>query len=124
MPSRIAWMPILVTTLLLVACSGQAPPTAAGGGAAPSQGGPATIMIRDNSYTPPSTTVKAGTAVTWEWASTNNPHSVLGKFSGEDVDSGIHAGSDRFVFTFKSAGTFEYQCAVHGPSMTGKVMVE
>ena len=122
--SRIAWVPILGTTLLLLACSGQAQPTATGGGAPPPQAGPATIMIRDNSYTPPSTTVKAGTAVTWEWANTNNPHSVLGKFAGADVDSGIHSGSDRFVFTFGSAGTFDYQCAVHGPSMSGKVSVE
>ena len=62
--------------------------------------------------------------MTWEWANTNNPHSVLGKFAGEDIDSGIHSKSDRFVFTFGSAGTFDYQCAVHGPSMSGKVSVE
>jgi plastocyanin len=29
-----------------------------------------------------------------------------------------------FVLTFGSAGTYQYNCAVHGASMTGRVVVQ
>jgi plastocyanin len=85
---------------------------------------PPMITVGDNTFTPPSVTVRTGTAVTWDWVNTRNPHSVVGRYAGQDVDSGRHTGSERFVFTFSSPGTFDFQCGVHGTSMSGRVTVQ
>ena len=83
----------------------------------------ATVSVTDNQFTPGSITVKAGQPVTWDWNSRSS-HSVVGKFNGQDVKSDVNTGTDRFVFTFTAAGTFDYQCGIHGASMPGKVIVQ
>jgi plastocyanin len=122
--ARLSALAVLVTGLLFLGCSGPtAAPTGAGAASGAAQGS-STITISDNAFTPQSLTVKAGTAVTWNWASTRNPHSVVGRFGGAAVDSGTHTGSDQFAFTFGAAGTFDYQCGIHGAAMPGKIVVE
>ena len=83
--------------------------------AAPNQ-----VQVQDNQYTPASVTVTTGTTVTWTWATGNyGAHSVTfadGDNSGAKV-SGTHQR------TFSNAGTFAYQCSVHGASMSGTVVV-
>jgi plastocyanin len=32
-------------------------------------------------------------------------------------------GTGQYLFAFQKAGTFEYQCGVHGASMTGKITI-
>ncbi len=83
----------------------------------------AAVTISDNRYTPATLTVAAGTKVTWTWSG-NNPHSVTGKFNGQDVLSPTRQGSGSFDFTFDKAGTFAYQCGIHGAAMTATIVVQ
>ena len=80
------------------------------------------ISVGDNVFDPDEETVPVGTEVTWQWAG-SNPHSVVGTFNGEDVESETQT-SGTFEFTFDAAGTFEYQCGVHGAAMSGEIVVE
>jgi plastocyanin len=119
---------LAIGLLAMQACSGNqsgTPPTPAGvaPAASPAATRPA-VSIKDNSYDPATLTVKAGTTVTWDWNGSRNPHSVVGQFAGSTVDSGTKTGSGQFTFAFPSAGTFAYQCGVHGASMSGRVVVE
>ena len=78
------------------------------------------VSIDNFSFTPMELTVSPGTQVTW----TNKddvPHTVSSvdrKFKSEALDT-----DEKFSFTFKDPGTYEYFCSVH-PKMTGKIIVE
>lgn len=93
-------------------------------GASPTSGGSAgpSVNVGDNVFAPASLTVKVGDKVTWTWAG-SNPHSVVGRFDGQAVTSQTQS-EGRFEFTFAKAGTFDYQCGVHGAAMSGKVVVQ
>lgn len=80
------------------------------------------IEIADNSYTPSNLTVPKGAQVTWDWAG-KNEHSVLGSWDGKSKES-VKQRDGRWSFTFEKAGTFQYQCGVHGAAMAGKVTVK
>ncbi len=124
--ARLRQLALVVPIVLLAAACGPQNAAPGSSGASPvvqSQTAP-TVSITDNAFTPQPLTVKAGTTVTWNWANTRNPHSVVGKYAGQDIDSGRHTGADQFTFTFTSPGTFDYQCGVHGASMPGKIIVE
>ncbi len=64
--------------------------------------------------------VAPGTTVTW----TNRddvPHTVVSTtklFKSPALDT-----DEKFSYTFKDAGTFEYYCSLH-PRMTGKIVVK
>lgn len=93
----------------------------------PATGGPAqsptkveanTITIQNFSFNPGTLTVKQGTKVTWI-----NQDSVIhtinsGTFNSQDLSQG-----DKFEFTFKDKGSFDYICGIH-PTMQGKIVVE
>ena len=49
------------------------------------------------------------------------PHTTTA--TGGEWDSGTLGGGDRFSFTFTTAGSFDYVCAIH-PRMTGTISVE
>lgn len=80
------------------------------------------INVGDNFFSPASATTTVGTKVTWTWSGVA-PHSVSGKFDGKDVFSPVSTGTGTFEFTFDKAGTFDYECGVHGPSMAGRIVV-
>lgn len=82
-------------------------------------GATAAVTIADNSFTPATVTVARGGSVTWTWGG-RNQHSV----AGGEFKSDTKTGSGRFEFKFEKAGTFEYQCGVHGAAMAGKVVVQ
>lgn len=82
-----------------------------------------TVQVEDNTFSPANLTVPAGAKVTWSWSG-KNPHSVVGTWQGNAVESPQLRGQGSFEFTFKAAGTFAYQCGVHGAAMTGKVTVK
>lgn len=86
-------------------------------------GGDETVSISDNTFSPADLTISVGDTVTWEWSG-SNPHSVVGEFDGEDVESEEMTGTGTFEFTFESEGEFEYECGVHGSEMTGTITVE
>lgn len=77
------------------------------------------IAVGDNFYDPDSQRLAVGGTVTWTWAGAID-HSV--SLAG-GADSGVQT-TGTFVQTFATAGTFAYQCSVHGASMSGTIVVE
>lgn len=70
-------------------------------------------------------TVAVGGTVTWTWTSTGDiPHSVESLDSPIFRNSIIQTGDGKtYEATFHSAGTYQYDCAIHGPAMTGTIVV-
>jgi len=107
--------------VLVLAAAGRAPVIAAGKAGDPPDNSAASAVTIDNfSFSPAEVTVAAGTTVTW----TNNddiPHTVASvdkKFKSQALDTG-----DKFSFTFRDPGTYEYFCSIH-PKMVGKIVVK
>jgi amicyanin len=77
-------------------------------------------------FEPPTTTVKAGTTVTWKNADstlhTVTSGSAEGGEAGKDFDSSYMTGGKTFQWTFSTPGTFDYFCTLH-PYMKGQVVV-
>ena len=78
------------------------------------------VTIENFTFTPPELTVAVGTTVKWV-NHDDIPHVVVNKdkaFRSKALDT-----DDSFSYTFASAGTFDYFCALH-PHMVGKVTVK
>ncbi len=78
----------------------------------------ADVTISGFAFQPATVTVRVGDAVRW----TNldgAPHSAAGSAFTTPV---LRQGQSALV-TFSTAGTFDYVCGVHGPSMSGTVVV-
>jgi plastocyanin len=77
------------------------------------------VTIQGFAFSPATITVKVGTTVTW----TNrdqDAHTVTaskGPFKSKTLNTG-----DTYSYTFTTAGSFDYLCAIH-PFMTAKVVV-
>ena len=77
------------------------------------------VTVDNFSFAPATTTIAAGTTVTW----TNHddiPHNVVSpdeKFKSPVLDT-----DQTFSHTFATAGTYTYYCSIH-PRMTGQVVV-
>ena len=76
-----------------------------------------TINIQNNSFNPSSVQIAVGGTVKWV-----NMDSVKHEPKGRVFDSGPIGQNGTFEYTFKSAGTYNYQCAIH-PSMLGTIKV-
>lgn len=118
----------------VAACGGSSTPTVT---SPPPPSGSVTITIKDFAFSPDTVTIKAGTTVVWTnagpsahtttsdggiWGSgTLSPPSGGGGYGG-----GGSAGGT-FQFTFTQAGTFQYHCSIHPPSLypgfTGTITV-
>jgi plastocyanin len=70
-------------------------------------------------------TVSVNGTVTWTWAAgADLPHSVQSTGSPSFTSSGILSGAgSTYQFTFTAPGTYQYDCAVHGQLMTGRIVV-
>lgn len=79
----------------------------------------ANVAVGDNFFNPSSTTVAVGGQVTWTWGG-SAPHNVT--FSAGTNSATQSSGT--FDRTFPTAGSFDYQCTVHGAAMSGTVMVQ
>jgi plastocyanin len=66
-------------------------------------------------------TVAVGGTVTWTWGGALN-HSVQSLGPPSFTSSSIMTGGTYSV-TFNTAGSYNYDCAVHGTSMTGTIVV-
>jgi plastocyanin len=69
-------------------------------------------------------TINAGGTVTWTWGAAGS-HTIQstglpGIFRNSVVMS--HAG-DSYAVTFFHPGTYDYDCAIHGAAMTGRIVV-
>lgn len=94
---------------------------------------PATIAVslgdnffksaRNNTQAPARDTVAVGGTVTWTWTG-SNPHTVLSTGSPSFTSSSNPTQTTgTYQFTFNSAGTYTYECGIHGPSMSGVMVV-
>jgi plastocyanin len=134
------WL-LAVLATAAVACSsdnsGPTSPTNPGGGGTAGGGGTGTagavtvgndFFQSDHNGTrnPAIDTVAAGTTVTWTWTNTGGTaHSVESIGSPSFTSSAIQAGSGMMhSVMFTTAGTYQYQCAVHGAAMSGRVVVQ
>ena len=89
-------------------------------GAVAAQDAKNVATIDNFTFTPPELTVAVGTTVKWV-NHDDIPHLVVNKdkaFRSKALDT-----DDSFSYTFASAGTFDYFCALH-PHMVGKVIVK
>ena len=89
-------------------------------GAVAAQDATNVVTIDNFTFTPPELTVAVGTTVKWV-NHDDIPHLVVNKdkaFRSKALDTG-----DSFSYTFASAGTFDYFCALH-PHMVGKIIVK
>ena len=77
---------------------------------------------RNASSNPAVDTIAAGGTVTWTWTGAAN-HSVQSTGSPAFTSSTIKS-TGTYSFTFASAGTYTYDCAVHGIVMNGTIVVK
>ena len=110
-------LPLLLAGLtILAACSGYV--TTSSTTSTTSTGN--SVTISNYSFSPATLTVTAGTTVTW-----TNKDSVAHTVTsdGSVFSSGDLSPNASFKYTFKTAGTFTYHCAIH-VSMKGTVIVK
>lgn len=81
--------------------------------------GTAAVSIGFMVFEPATLRVKPGTTVTWTNDDGSN-HNVVFK----DQQSGRMRHDASWTRTFDQPGTYDYHCAIHGPSMSGTVIVE
>lgn len=74
-----------------------------------------------NNTEPAVDTVRVGGTVTWTWAGGLN-HNVQSTGVPSFPNSATQSAGT-YAFTFNSAGTFLYECIVHGALMSGRVVV-
>ena len=81
-------------------------------------------QILKDSFSPASITVRAGDTVTWTNVDTTpgNGHTVTSSGRGPLKSQSLAQGGT-FSYTFTTAGTYPYYCAIH-PDMTGSVTVQ
>jgi len=103
---------------------------ATGGGAAPSTAAVTVGNIffksgLNGSSNPAVVTVAVGGTVTWTWTSSGSvPHSIQSLGSPSFTSSAVETGDgSTYQVTFSTAGTYQYDCGVHGTMMTGTVVV-
>ena len=126
----------MLTLVALGACSGYGGMGAYGGSGSGGGGGagggavgsvtvgPGIQFVSGHNGTmnPAVDTIPVGGTATWTWAG-SLPHSVQSVGSPSFASSGTLTGSGTYAITFPVAGTYQYDCAVHGSLMTGTIVV-
>ncbi len=82
---------------------------------------PATVEMRDFSFSPRDMIVTAGSAVRWINLD-EAPHQIA-MAGGQPGSSGLIDPGKEYAFTFRETGQFTYRCAVH-PTMLGVIVVQ
>jgi len=137
-PARLVLALVATTSLALSSAAAVLADSPAPGSVAPATSGAPgasggnAISIIEKTFQPANLTIKAGDSVTWTVTQAiADSHSVTsGSYkdtstAGKVFDSGIKLknNGDSFSFTFTSAGTFAYFCAVHPDTMSGTITV-
>jgi plastocyanin len=81
------------------------------------------VSSHNGSTNPAVDTISVGTRVTWNWSG-SLPHSVQSTGSPSFASSGTFTGTKAYAVMFTTPGTYRYDCAVHGPAMTGTIVVQ
>src|SRR6266581_3676812 len=122
----------VIGLLALAALAGCSSPTYGGGSGG--GGGPSGEIIVGNilfksahngSQNPAIDSVAVGSTVTWTWTATGTvPHSVQSQGTPGFTSSAIQTGDGKtYSVTFTTPGTYQYDCAVHGAAMSGRIVV-
>jgi len=122
---RAAWI-VTATLCSLAACGGATSP---GGGGGPV--GDVTVgniffrSVRNGSQNPAVDTIAAGDSITWAWDAAGS-HSIQSTgVPGIFRNSvGMSGANDTYTVTFRTPGTYSYECAVHGAAMSGRIVVQ
>jgi plastocyanin len=81
-----------------------------------------------NRFSPTNVTIQAGETVEWVWPSGAMSHNVVPDALEPTTSGSPSNGPKTYSFTFNTAGTYDFHCAVHGGSggvgMSGTVTVE
>jgi len=82
-----------------------------------------------NQTSPADDTVAVGGTVTWTWAPTAVSHTVTSNPPPGFTSSSTQAAPSNYQFTFPTAGTYRYYCAVHASAastggMIGRIVVK
>lgn len=98
-----------------------------GGGAAPTVPGATgavtdKIEVKDFKFTPETTSVRAGTTVTWTFADDSDHNVEPADPASELKKSPDLQGGATYSFKFTKAGMVSYRCGIH-EQMTGSVVV-
>ena len=102
------------------------------GGGTPTSGDVAVIVGNNfmksghnSSVNPAVDTVAVGGSVTWTWTSTGNvPHGIQSLGSPVFRNGTVLTGNgSTYRVTFSTAGTYQYDCLVHGTMMPGTIVV-
>ena len=109
----------LIAILSLSSCSGNSNPMNSGGGGGTPPPANA-VNISGFAFSPASISIKAGVKLTWT-NKDGTTHTVTSD-NGAFTSSGDLATGDTYEFTFMTAGTYHYHCAIH-PAMKGTVTV-
>jgi plastocyanin len=126
---------MLLAVILAVGCGGASasgPSTTTNNPPPPPPPAANTVRVTNNSFTPGTLTVATGTSVTWNWDTCSGgdsygtgqtcvTHSVTMDDNSLTSDS---QSSGNFVHQFTAPGTYAYHCAIHGTSMSGKIVVQ
>jgi plastocyanin len=130
----------VVALAVVAGCSGSAatdpPPDGGptggdtGGGTAPPA---AAVSVGNNvfksghngSANPAVDTIAAGGTVTWTWTNAGGVlHSIQSLGSPIFRNSQVKSGDgSTYQVVFRRAGTYQYDCAIHGAAMTGTIVV-
>ncbi len=78
-----------------------------------------TVSVQDNLFSPAQVTAAPGEAIAWEWAGANLHNVTFG-----DGPASATQSSGGYTRPFAPAGTYPYQCTVHGASMSGSVVIQ
>jgi plastocyanin len=95
------------------------PMTTAAAPAKPAAPSSAAVTLKDISFKPETVTIARGGTVRWTWKDGDVPHNVT--FAARHSTTKHDGGT--YKLTFKTAGTFKYECTIH-PGMVGKVIVK
>jgi plastocyanin len=81
--------------------------------------------VRNHTSNPAVDTVAVGGTVTWTWTNTGaTTHTVQSTGTTHFTSSGDITGDNQtYQFMFTAAGTYTYNCALHGNAMTGRIVV-
>jgi len=102
------------------------------GGGTPTSGYVAVIVgnifmksALNGSTNPAVDTVAVGGSVTWTWTNTGNvPHGIQSLASPSFPTGTVLTGDgNTYRVTFATAGTYQYDCLVHGTMMPGTIVV-
>ena len=119
----------LAVILLAAACGSSTSPVSGGPPGSSNQVHVGNLFFQsghNGTQNPAVDTIAVGDSITWRWVSSGN-HSIqsTGDANHSFLNSTvITASGSSYTLVFRKAGTFPYQCGVHGPSMSGMVVVQ